>query len=149
MFPDFRNFDRKGNHGGKDAWAWRRHVRQSTSPWYDEGTSCERILRSNPTSLVNAAILIICPRLAAHHQETLAGKELSSFLSGLSFGCRLATGYLHLFAPLPGDNNWHDYGFQCTKIPPLLYGCPGIPHGWLRGNDLGVPVEDEPPVIWI
>jgi hypothetical protein len=77
-----RNFDRelyslKGWVGGLEKSCFSKYFTLVR----DEGTSRERILSADPTSLANASILISLFRdLTSHHQETLGNEELSSFL---------------------------------------------------------------------
>jgi hypothetical protein len=80
-----RNFDRelyslKGWVGGLEKSCFSKYFTLVR----DEGTSHERILSADPTSLAKASILISLFRdLTLHHQETLGNEELSSFLPDL------------------------------------------------------------------
>ncbi len=53
------------------------------------------------------------------------------------------SGYLHLLAPLPGDDYWHGYGFPCTRISIQEARSSSrvsrIFHGWHIGFNPGVP----------
>ena len=113
-----RNFDRelfglKGWVGGLEKTSWSSHFTLVR----DEGTSRERILRAHPNSLANAAILISLSRdLAAHHQQTLAGVELSSFLP--DFGKDFLTSDVEQVTPERERRGQSALRTQRTKLHP-------------------------------